>query len=61
MPQPNYVIYETFLDGPSVWMENANNLQAARIRVAEMAQKTMRSFAVYELRSPARAVFELKQ
>jgi len=36
-PQPDYVICEIFLDGPSVWMENARNLQAARIRVAEMA------------------------
>jgi hypothetical protein len=60
MPQPAYVIYEISPDGASVWMGNANNLQAARIRVTELAQKSVGSFAVYDVRSPARAVFELK-
>jgi hypothetical protein len=61
MPQPDYGIYKISPDGASVWMGNANNLQAARIRVTELAQKSLESFAVYNLRSPARAVFELKQ
>jgi hypothetical protein len=58
MPQPDYVIYRISPDGASVWMENAYNLQAARIRVTELAHKSVESFAVYDLRSPARAVFE---
>jgi len=59
MPQPDYVIYEISPDGASVWMGNANNLQAARIRVTELAQKSVgSSFAVYDPRSPAQAVFE---
>ena len=61
MPQPDYMIYEISPDGSSVWMGNANNLQAARIRVTELDQRSLESFAVYDLRSPARAVFELKQ
>jgi hypothetical protein len=61
MPQPDYVIYEISAEGVSVWMANSNNLQAARIRVTELAQKSAGSFAVYDLRSPGKAVFELKQ
>jgi hypothetical protein len=61
MPQADYVIYEISPGGASVWMGNANNLQAARIRVTELAQKPVGSFAVYHLRRPARAVFELKE
>lgn len=59
MPQLDYGIYKTFPDGSSVWVENAYNLQAARIRVTELAQKSVGSFAVYDLRNPARAAFEL--
>ena len=28
MPQPDYKIYRMLPNGTSVWMENANNLQA---------------------------------
>ena len=59
MPQSDYGIYRISPDGASVWMENAYNLQAARIRVTELTQKSVGSFAVYDLRSLARAVFEL--
>jgi len=59
MPQLDYVIDRISPAGASVWVENANNLQAARIRVTELARKSAGSFAVCDLRSPARAVFEL--
>jgi hypothetical protein len=42
-------------------MENANNLQAARVRATELSLQSSGQFAVYDLRNPARAVFEMKQ
>ena len=56
MPQLDYGIYRVFPNDASVWMENANNLQAARIRATELSRKSSGQFAVYDLRSPARAV-----
>jgi hypothetical protein len=61
MPQPDYVIYEISPDGASMWMANVNDLQAARIRATQLAHKSSGQFAVYDLRNPARAVFELNQ
>ena len=61
MPQPDYGIYRISPNGTSVWMENANNLQAARIRATELSLKSSGQVAVYDLRNPARAVFEMKQ
>lgn len=43
MPQPDYVIYRISSDGVSVPMVNVNNVQAARIRVTELAQKSVGS------------------
>jgi hypothetical protein len=61
MPQSEYGIYKVFADGKSVWVENAYSLQRARSRVDELALKYSASFAVYDLRSPARPVFEVKK
>jgi len=54
MPQLDYVIYRISPAGAPVRMENANNLQAARISVTQLAQKFAGSFAVYDSRSSAR-------
>ena len=59
MPQPDYGIYRISPNGASVWMENANNLQAARIRATELSLKSSGQVVVYDLRNPARAVFEM--
>jgi len=48
-------------NGTSVWMENANNLQAARVRATELSLQSSGQVAVYDLRNPARAVFEMKR
>lgn len=61
MPQQDYGIYRILPDGASIWMENANNLQAARIRATELSRKSVGQVAVYDLRNPARAVFVMKQ
>ena len=62
MPQQEYGIYRISPNGTSVWMENANNLQAARIRATELAHKSLgQQVAVYDLRNLARAVFEMKR
>jgi hypothetical protein len=60
MPQPDYGIYRVSPSGTPVWMENANNLQAARVRATELSLKSSGQVAVYDLRNPARAVFEMK-
>ena len=60
MPQLDYGIYRIFPNGASVWVENANDLQAARIRATQLAHKSSGQFAVYDPRNPARAVFEMK-
>jgi hypothetical protein len=61
MPQPDYGIYRIFPNGASVWLENAYDLQAARTRATELSRKSVGQVAVYDLRNPARAVFEMKQ
>jgi hypothetical protein len=61
MPQPDYKIYRMLPNGTSVWMENANNLQAARVRATELSLQSSGQVAVYDLRNPARAVFEMKR
>jgi len=61
MTIPNYGIYKILPNGTPVWIENASDLQAARIRVTELSQRFLASFVVYDLRRPARPVFELKQ
>ena len=61
MPTPNYGIYKMHPSGTPVWIENSSDLQAARIRVAELSKRFLASFVVYDLRRPARPVFELKQ
>ena len=60
MPKSDFGIYKVLSDGTSVWVETAHNLQVARSRVTELAQRYRMSFAVYDLRSPARPVFELR-
>jgi spore coat polysaccharide biosynthesis protein SpsF (cytidylyltransferase family) len=61
MPQPDYKIYRMLPNGTSVWMENANNLQAARVRATELSLQSSERVTVYDLRNPARAVFEMKR
>jgi hypothetical protein len=41
-----------------VWIENVRTLQVAKIRATELAQKSKERFSVYDLRNPARALFE---
>jgi hypothetical protein len=60
MMQLDYGIYRSPLDGPLVWIENVNNLQAARVRATELARKSKQKVSVYDLRNPARALFELE-
>ena len=60
MSTPNYGIYKMLPSGTPVWMENANDLQEARIRVTELSRRFLASFVIYDLRRPARPVFELK-
>ena len=61
MPQLDYKIYRMLPNGTSVWMENANNLQAARVRATELSLQSSERVTVYDLRNPARAVFEMKR
>jgi hypothetical protein len=61
MPYLDYGIYKVLPSGRSVWLENANSLEAARMRATELAQKSSSEVAVYDLRNPARAIFELKK
>jgi len=58
MPQLDYAIYKSFSAGPSVWIKNVRTLQVAKIRATELAQKSKERFSVYDLRNPARALFE---
>lgn len=60
MPQMDYGIYQILPSGASVWMENVFNLQAARVRLAELAQRSSGQFAAYDLRNPARAALEVR-
>jgi len=60
MPQPDYGIYRTLPDGTSVWIESAFNLNSARARITDLAQRSSGQFAVYDLRNPARALLEVK-
>jgi hypothetical protein len=61
MPRSDYGIYRIAADGGSVWIENAITLQAARMRATELSRNFLLEFAVYDLRNPARAVFEMKR
>jgi hypothetical protein len=58
MPHLDFGIYRTFPDGASMWMENANTLQSAKIRAVELAHESSTPITVYDLRNPAKAVFE---
>jgi len=60
MPQPAYGIYQTLPGGASVWIENVFNLNSARTRITELAQRSSGQFAVFDLRNPARAVLEVR-
>jgi len=61
MPRSDYGIYRIAPDGGSVWIENAITLQAARMRATELSRHFLLEFAAYDLRNPARAVFEMKR
>lgn len=60
MPQPEYGIYHILPGGKSVWMENAFNLNSAKVRITELAKRSSGQFAVYDLRNPARAILEVR-
>ncbi len=58
MPQLDYGIYRSSSDGSTVWIENVSTLQMAKVRATELARACKQKVSVYDLRNPARALFE---